>query len=126
MTVTRILGSFGVATLGVLALAACEPATSTSPIIGNTGTVENTLRQQQLQNIQSGANQGTQNAPVTSVSPGVGGIERAPGGATAGSVAAGGVNAVQVNPGAGGIVRQGVGAPETGVRRPAPGATSSR
>lgn len=109
MTVTRLLGTFGVATLGVLALAACEPATSTSPIVGNTGTVENQLRQQQLQNIQSGANRGVQNPVATGV--GVDGIQRQ--GTGVGSTAAGGVDARTVNPGVGGIQRQGVGAPST-------------
>ena len=110
MTVTRLLGTFGVATLGVLALAACEPGTSSGPLATQpTGTVESQLRQQQLQNIQSGANRGVQNPVATGVT--VEGIQRQ--GTGAGSTAAGGVDARNVNPGTTGIVRQGVGAPTT-------------
>ena len=118
MTVTRSIAPLGLVLAGALALGGCEAQTGggagAAPLAAQpTGTTESLLRQNQLQNIQSGANQGTRNAPVTTVNPGVGGIERAPAPANAGSVAAGGVNAVQVNPGAGGIVRQGVGAPST-------------
>lgn len=130
MTVTRSIAPLGLVLAGALALGGCEAQTGggagAAPLAAQpTGTVESTLRQQQLQAIQSGVNQGTQNAPVTSASPGVGGIERAPGGATGGSVAAGGVNAATVNPGVGGIQRQGVGAPETSVRRARPRPSTS-
>jgi len=113
MTAARTLATLGVAALGTLALAACEPDRSSGPLATQpTGTVESTLRQQQLQNIQSGANPGVQNPLATSASPGVGGIERQ--GVGAGSTAAGGVTAV--NPGVGGIERTGVGAPPTPTR----------
>lgn len=106
MTVVRILGTLGVAALGTLALAACEPGTSSGPLATQpTGTVESTLRQQQLQNIQSGANPGVQNPVATGVT--VEGIQRQ--GTGAGTTAAGGVTGV--NPGVGGIERTGVGAP---------------
>ena len=116
MIITRSIAPLGLILMGAIALGGCEAQTGggagAAPLAAQpTGTVESTLRQNQLQNIQSGANPGMRNAPVTTASPGVGGIQRDPGGA--GSVAAGGVNATQVNPGAGGIVRQGVGAPST-------------
>jgi hypothetical protein len=114
MNVMRTLGTLGIAALATVSLAACEAGTSSGPLATQpTGTVESQLRQQQLQNIQSGANPGVQNPVATSV--GVGGIERQ--GVGAGSTAAGGVTGV--NPGVGGIERQGVGAPPTPVRRPA-------
>lgn len=119
MTVTRSFGPLGLVLAGAIALGGCEAQTGggagAAPLAAQpTGTTESLLRQQQLQNIQSGANQGTRNAPVTSASPGVGGIERAPASSTAGSVAAGGVTSgSQVSPGVGGIQRQGVGAPST-------------
>jgi hypothetical protein len=112
MNVTRILGTIGVAALGTLALAACQPDQSTGPLRTQpTGTAESLLRQQQLQNIQSGANPGVQNPVAVGASPGVGGIERA--GTGAGSTAAGAP--VAVNPGTTGIIQQpGVGAPQPG------------
>ena len=96
--------------LGALLLAGCEPAPPpTSPVSLSPGTVEYQLRQLQLQNARSGVNPGIQNPLVTSVNPGVGGIERAATGGT-GNVTAGAP--VAVNPGTTGITRQGgVGAP---------------
>jgi hypothetical protein len=72
----RTLGGIALVTLLV---AGCEASNnpvgpgSTLP----TGTAESLLRQQQIQNAQQGANTGTQNPGVTTVNPGVGGIERA-------------------------------------------------
>lgn len=123
MNVTRILGTLGVAALGAFALAACEAGAGggagSAPLASQpTGTVESLLRQQQLQNVRSGANPGVQNPVATGVT--VEGIQRQ--GVGAGTTAAGGVTGV--SPGVGGIERTGVGAPPPPVRRPP--ASSSR
>ena len=70
----RALG--GIA-LAVAMLAGCDsikPYDSTSPIGLTSGTVQDQLRQQQLQNAKQ--NPGIQNPVATGVNPGVGGIER--------------------------------------------------
>ena len=101
--------SLGAGAVAVLLIAGCDTTPSRGPLATMpTGTNESVLRQQQLQNIQSGANPGTQNPVVTGVNPGVSGIERAPMGG-GGTVGAGTPTAV--NPGTTGIVRPGVGAP---------------
>ena len=108
MPFMRTLG--GAALVAILA-AGCNsvtPAQSTGPIALTPGTVEYQLRQQQLQNIRSGANAGTQNPTVTDVNPNVGGIERA---ATGGAGSAGGnVGGLRTD---GTIERPGAGAPST-------------
>lgn len=88
-------------------LAACEPkATQESPQLPySTGTVQEQLRRQQLENARS--NPGVQNAAPSSVNPGTTGIVRGTGGR--GDIGAGAP--VSVNPGTTGIVREGVGAP---------------
>jgi hypothetical protein len=95
--------------LGVLLLAGCQSATpQQSPIALTPGTVEYQLRQQQLQNVQQGANPGMQNPVATGRS--VEGIVRDQSTATRGNVTAGAP--VAVNPGTTGIERApGVGAP---------------
>ena len=74
----RTLGGIALTTF---LLAGCQADTSrgTTPIALTPGTPEYDMRQQQLRAIQSGANPGAQNPVVTGASPGVGGIERAPG-----------------------------------------------
>ena len=104
----RILGGIALTTF---LLAGCQADTSrsTTPISLTPGTPEYDLRQQQLRGMRSGANPGMQNPVVTGASPGVGGIERAPGTGTGG---AGAGAPVSVSPGVGGIERApGVGAP---------------
>lgn len=94
----------------VVLLAACERPTpaprADTPMTLTPGTVGYQLREQQLQNAQSGANPGWQNPVATERS--VRGIERAgPGTGTTGAGAP-----VAVNPGTTGVVRgPGVGAP---------------
>jgi hypothetical protein len=106
MSVIRSLGTLG---LVALAAAACQPYQSNSPLPYTTGTVQEQLRQIQLQNARSGANPGVQNPPVVDVNPGTTGIVRAPAGGE-GNFTAGAP--MSVNPGTTGIVRQpGVGAP---------------
>ena len=106
MPSTRILGC---AALAVLLLAGCQSSRQQGPLSTMpTGTNESLLRQQQLRNMQQDPNRAMQNPAVTSVNPGVGGIERAQTGGT-GGVGAGAPTAV--NPGTTGIVRPGVGAP---------------
>ena len=106
MSVVRSMGILG---LVALAVAGCQPYRSSSPLPYTTGTVQEQLRQIQLQNAQSGANPGMQNAPVVGVNPGTTGIVRAPAGGQ-GNVTAGAPT--EVNPGTTGIVRQsGTGAP---------------
>ena len=108
MSVIRSLGTLG---LVALAVTACQvqPYQSTSPLPNTTGTVQEQLRQIQLQNALSGANPGVQNPAVVGVNPGTTGIVRAPAGGE-GNVTAGAPTAV--NPGTSGIRRQpGVGAP---------------
>ena len=108
MPFTRTLG--GIALVSILA-AGCSsltPAQNTGPIALTPGTVEYQLRQQQLQNAQSGVNAGTQNPTVTNVNPSVGGIERA---TTGGAGSAGGnVGGLRTD---GTIERPGAGAPST-------------
>ena len=107
MNITWRLGGFALVMLG---LTACEPSKETGPLSTMpTGTNESILRQQQLRNIQQDPSRAMQNPTVTGVSPGVGGIERAPTGGTGG---AGAGYPVGVNPGVGGITRApGIGAP---------------
>jgi hypothetical protein len=105
----RLRGALVAAPL-LLLVAACQPQTQRSAIGQNYGGAqERQLRGVQLQGIQSGTNPGVQNPPVTGVSPGTTGIERAPMGGT-GNVTAG--PPIAVNPETTGIIRQrGVGAP---------------
>ena len=111
MSLIRTLGGLALCTV---VLAACEPGTSSGPLASQpTGTVESTLRQSQLQQMQADPGRAMQNPVAVSASPGVGGIERA--GVGAGGAGAGAPTAV--NPGVGGIERAGVGAPPTPVRR---------
>jgi hypothetical protein len=102
----RTLGGIALATL---VLAGCDyvtPQGSTgSPISLTPGTVQEQLRQQQLQNAAS--NPGIQNPLATGASPGAGGIERS--GVGTGNASGGAVGAI--NPGTTGISRPGVGAP---------------
>src|SRR5919202_6260794 len=100
MPSTRIIGS---AALVALLLAGCEASQEKGPLSTMpTGTNESLLRQQQLRNFQQDPSRAMQNPAVTGVSPGVGGIERAPTGGT-GGVGAGAP--VEVSPGVGGITR---------------------
>lgn len=101
--------------LGMLAaagllLAGCDTTPQRGPLATMpTGTTESTLRQQQLQAIQSDPNRAMQNPVATGANPGTTGIERAATGGT-GNAAAGAP--VAVNPGTTGIQRApGVGAP---------------
>ena len=96
--------------LGAMALAGCDSMTpqprASTPMTLTPGTAGYELRQQQIQNMQSGVNPGVQNPVATERS--ISGIERA--GTGAGSVTAGAPTAV--NPGTTGVVRApGVGAP---------------
>ncbi|MBD0271492.1 MAG: hypothetical protein ICV73_06135 [Acetobacteraceae bacterium] len=102
--------TYGGLALAALLIAGCESQQARGPLATMpTGTNESVLRQQQLQNIQQDRGRAMQNPPVTGVSPGVGGIERAGTGGT-GNVTAGAPT--EVNPGTTGIVRRrGVGAP---------------
>jgi hypothetical protein len=109
MSFTRTLGGLA---LVAAVLVGCESAQPTGPIVQNPGTVEQQLRQIQLQNAQQ--NPGTQNPVATGVNPGAtgttpGGIQRSATGGR-GNVSAGAPAAV--NPGTTNITRQpGVGAP---------------
>ncbi len=108
MQFTSRLG--GVALMAAL-IAGCTsvtPAQNTGPIALTPGTVEYQLRQQQLQNAQSGVNTGMQNPVVTNVNPGAGGIERA---AVGGAGSSGGnVGGLRTD---GTVERPGAGAPAT-------------
>jgi hypothetical protein len=96
--------------LGALLLVGCQPAQPTgSPISLTPGTREYDLRQQELRSATGDPTRAQQNPIVTGASPGVGGIERAPGTGTGG---AGAGAPMSVSPGVGGIERApGVGAP---------------
>jgi hypothetical protein len=101
------LGGIALATL-LVGCNSATPAKNTGPIALTPGTVEYDLRQQQLQNIRSGANTGTQNPTVTGVNPSVGGIERATTGGTGST--GGSVGGLRTD---GTIERPGAGAPAT-------------
>lgn len=98
----RALGGIALITLAV---AGCEASQSTSPISLTPGTVEEQLRQRQLEGARSGANPGVQNPVATGRD--VSGIVRE--GTGSGSTAAGttGLNTD------GTLRRPGVGAPPT-------------
>lgn len=89
--------------------AGCETQRAQGPLATMpTGTRENVMRQQQLQNVQGDPSRAMQNPAVVGVNPGTTGIVRE--GTGTGGTGAGAP--VAVNPGAGGIIRQpGVGAP---------------
>src|SRR3954447_26701589 len=107
MPPAQTLVSIALASLLVIGCNA-TPDKTTGPISLTPGTTEYQMRQQQLQNIRSGANAGTQNPMVTGVNPSVGGIERAP---TGGIGSAGGsVGGLRTD---GTIERSGAGAPST-------------
>lgn len=104
----RFLGGIALVSLLVVGCDSVTPAKNTGPIALTPGTVEYQLRQQQLQNAQSGVNAGTQNPTVTGVNPSVGGIERA---TTGGAGSTGGnVGGMRTD---GTIERPGAGAPST-------------
>ena len=108
MPFMRTLG--GVALVSILA-AGCNsvtPAQNTGPVALTPGTVEYQLRQQQLQNMRSGVNAGTQNSAVTAINPSVGGIERAETGGVGST--GGNVGGLRTD---GTIERPGAGAPST-------------
>lgn len=106
MSSMRIIGGLG---LGALLLAGCEPARPTGSPIGLTpGTVQYDLRQEQLRSGMGDPGRAQQNPVATGASPGWGGITRE--GTGAGGTGAGAP--VSVSPGVGGIQRApGVGAP---------------
>jgi hypothetical protein len=104
----HMLGGIALVTLLVAGCGSTTPASNTGPISLTPGTVEYQMRQQQLQNIRSGANAGTQNPTVTGVNPSVGGIERATTGGT--GSAGGNVGGLRTD---GTIERPGAGAPAT-------------
>ena len=91
-----------------IAVAACEPARTTTPIALTPGTAEYQLRQQQLQNMQGTPGRAIQNPMVTGVNPNVGGIERASTGGT--GTSGGALGGIRTD---GSIQRPGAGAPAT-------------
>ena len=109
MSPAQTLGSIALASLLVVGCNSVTPDKTTGPIALTPGTTEYQMRQQQLQNVRSGANTGTQNAPVTAINPSVGGIERAPTGVGTGSTG-GNVGGIRTD---GTIERPGAGAPST-------------
>lgn len=108
MPFMRTLGGLALVSILASGCGSLTPAQTTGPIALTPGTVEYQMRQQQLQNIQSGTNTGTQNPTVTGVNPSVGGIERA----TTGGVGSTGGNVGGLRTD-GTIERPGAGAPST-------------
>ena len=109
MSPAQTLVSIALASLLVIGCNA-TPDKTTGPISLTPGTTEYQMRQQQLQNVRSGANSGTQNAPVTAINPSVGGIERAPTGGSGTGSTGGNVGGLRTD---GTIERPGAGAPST-------------
>jgi len=98
--------AFGGIALVTLALAACEAQQPTgSPISLTPGTVEEQLRQRQLEGARSGANPGVQNPVATGRD--VSGIVRQGTGSGSSAAGVGGMNPD------GTLIRPGVGAPPT-------------
>jgi len=83
----RALGGFALAAALLVGCDSITPQSSTSPIGLTQGTVQDQLRQQQLQN--AAQNPGTRNPVATGANVGVGGIDRtgAGTGSSAGTVA---------------------------------------
>ena len=107
-----IMRKIGCLAFGGLLLAACTPGAN-DPYIGAPpqGTVQRDLRREQARSALGDPNRAQQNPLATGASPGVGGIERAPGTGTGGESAGA---PVSVSPGVGGIERApGVGAPDS-------------
>lgn len=108
MQFIRRLGGVALMSALVAGCSSVTPAQNTGPVALTPGTVEYQLRQQQLQNAQSGVNTGMQNPVVTNVNPGAGGIERA----TVGGAGSSGGNLGGLRTD-GTVERPGAGAPAT-------------
>ncbi len=113
MSKIRVLGGLGLAVLALGACEPMQP--TGSPVTMTPGSREEMARQAQIQSMQGDAGRASQNPIATGAAQGGGfsqGVARAPGTGGQGSAAAGAP--VAVSPGVGGIQRApGVGAPST-------------